>query len=213
MLSNLRIENIAVIACADIDFSNGFCVMTGETGAGKSVIVDSIMLVCGAKGDRELVRSGQSTALVSAHFCELSAPCMAALEQLGVTSDDGCVVLQRTLGADGKSTARINGRTVTLSMLREVGSRLISIHGQDDTRMLSDLRYHVDMLDAYAGLEAQREAYGEIYAEWSALCEKRAALVKDAGEKLRTVEMLTYQIKDIESLKLKECILGILTEK
>ncbi len=203
MLCNLHIENIAVISCADISFSRGFCVMTGQTGAGKSVIVDSILLVCGAKGDRELVRSGQTQACVTAHFGALSASAVAALEALGIACEDGEVVLQRTLGADGKSQARINGRSATLGMLREASTHLISIHGQDDNRLLSELTYHMDMLDAYAGLDAQKAAYSEHYTAWRALCEKRDALIRDAGERLRTVEMLTYQINDIASLKLK----------
>jgi DNA repair protein RecN (Recombination protein N) len=203
MLRNLHIENIAVISCADIVFDSGFCVMTGQTGAGKSVIVDSIMLVCGAKGDRELVRSGQSTACVTAHFAELSDAAAKALDALGIACDDKEVVLQRTLSADGKSTARINGRTATLAMLREASTHLISIHGQDDNRLLADLAYHMDMLDAYADIDDQKSAYAEQYSAWRALCEKRDALIRDAGERLRTVEMLTYQINDIASLKLK----------
>ena len=203
MLYNLHIENIAVISAADISFERGFCVMTGQTGAGKSVIVDSILLVCGAKGDRELVRSGQSMATVTAHFRELGAHTVSALEALGIACDEGEVVLQRTLSADGKSTARINGRSATLSMLRDAGMHLISIHGQDDNRKLSELSYHMEMLDAYAQLDAQKQAYAEHYANWRALCDKRDALIRDAGERLRTVEMLTYQIHDIASLKLK----------
>ena len=203
MLRNLHIENIAVISRADIVFDGRFCVMTGQTGAGKSVIVDSIMLVCGAKGDRELVRSGQSTACVTAHFAELSDAAAKALDALGIACDDKEVVLQRTLSADGKSTARINGRTATLGMLREASTHLISIHGQDDNRLLADLAYHMDMLDAYADIDAQKSAYAEQYGVWRALCEKRDALIRDAGERLRMVEMLTYQINDISALKLK----------
>lgn len=213
MLTNLRIENIAVIACAEIDFSRGFCVMTGETGAGKSVIVDSILLVCGAKGDRELVRSKESMAAVSAHFTQLSEPCKRALLEMGIDCSDGEVMLQRTLSSDGKSTARINGRACTLGMLREASAFLISIHGQDDSRMLSDIRYHTDMLDAYAGLEAERAAYAERYQAWRALCDKRDALTRDAGERLRTMEMLNYQIKDIEALRLKVGEEELLIEK
>ena len=213
MLSNLRIENIAVISCADIDFSSGFCVMTGETGAGKSVIVDSIMLVCGAKGDRELVRSGEAQANVTACFTDLSPSCMQALTDMGINCEDASVVLQRTLTADGKSTARINGRSATLGMLREAGSLLISIHGQDDNRMLSDLRYHTEMLDAFAGIDPEKQEYSEHYTAWRELCEKRDALTRDAGEKLRIMEMLNYQIKDIESLKLKAGEEEILIEK
>ena len=203
MLCNLHIENIAVISCADISFRDKFCIMTGQTGAGKSVIVDSIGLVCGAKGDRELVRSGQNQACVTAHFAGLSAATVCALEALGIACDEGEVVLQRTLNADGKSSARINGRAATLGMLRDVSTHLISIHGQDDNRLLSDLAYHMDMLDAYAGLDRQKTAYTEHYTAWRALCDKRDALIRDAGERLRTVEMLTYQINDIASLKLK----------
>ena len=213
MLESLHIENIAVICKADIDFGRGFCVMTGQTGAGKSVIVDSIMLVCGAKADRELVRSGESAACVIAHFTGLSQSCIKALDELGVMCEDDDVVLQRTLASDGKSSARINGRAATLGMLREVSAHLISIHGQDDTRMLSDLQYHTDMLDAYAGLDEQKAAYRKLYDEWRALCDKRDALTRDAGERLRTIEMLNYQIADISSLKLKAGEEEVLVEK
>ena len=204
MLCNLHIENIAVIRSAEVLFSKGFCVMTGQTGAGKSVIVDSIGLVCGAKGERELVRSGQSRACVTAHFCELDGKTVSALEGLGISCDGSEVVLQRTLSADGKSSARINGHAVTLGMLKEASGHLISIHGQDDNRLLSDLAYHMNMLDAYADLDAQKAAYGALYQEWRTLCDRRDALIRDAGERLRTVEMLTYQINDIASLKLKK---------
>ncbi|MBR5601515.1 MAG: DNA repair protein RecN, partial [Clostridia bacterium] len=177
------------------------------------VIVDSIMLVCGAKGDRELVRSGEAQANVTACFTDLSPSCMQALTDMGINCEDASVVLQRTLTADGKSTARINGRSATLGMLREAGSLLISIHGQDDNRMLSDLRYHTEMLDAFAGLDPEKQEYSEHYTAWRELCEKRDALTRDAGEKLRIMEMLNYQIKDIESLKLKADEEEILIEK
>ena len=213
MIRNLHIENIAVVHRADIDFSSGFCVMTGQTGAGKSVIVDSILLVCGAKGDRELVRSGESGALVSAHFTDLSDACLRALDALGVSAQEDGVVLSRTLSADGKSSARINGRSVTLGMLREVSAHLIQIHGQDDNRMLSDLRYHMEMLDAYADIDAQKSQYAGIYDAWRSLCDKRDALTRDAGERLRTMEMLNYQINDISSLKLKAGEEEVLIEK
>ncbi len=203
MLKGLHIENIAVISCADIDFSSGFCVMTGQTGAGKSVIVDSILLVCGAKADRELVRSGESGACVTAHFTDLAAGAVKGLSGLGIACEEGEVVLQRTLGADGKSQARINGKAATLGMLREASTYLISIHGQDDNRMLSDLRYHMDLLDAYADLDALKAEYGLLYEQWHSLCEKRDELSRDAGERLRTMEMLNYQIADISALKLK----------
>ncbi|MBR2445207.1 MAG: DNA repair protein RecN [Clostridia bacterium] len=213
MLKGLHIENIAVISQAEIDFSSGFCVMTGQTGAGKSVIVDSIMLICGVKGDRELVRSGESSASVTAHFCDLTEGAIQGLLQMGIACDEGEVVLQRTLGADGKSQARINGKAATLGMLRQASTYLISIHGQDDNRLLADLRYHTDMLDAYAGLDALRAEYGAAYDEWRSLCEKRDALTRDAGERLRTIEMLNYQIADIAALKLKAGEEELLIEK
>ena len=213
MLRELYIENIAVIARAKIDFSSGFCVMTGQTGAGKSVIVDSLLLVCGAKGDRELVRSGESSACVTAHFSDLTKGAIQGLAELGFACDDGEVLLQRTLGADGKSGARINGKAATLGMLRQASTYLISIHGQDDNRMLSDLRYHTEMLDAYAGIDAQKSEYGLLYDQWRSLCEKRDALTRDAGERLRTMEMLNYQIADISALKLKAGEEELLIEK
>ena len=134
MLISLHIENIAVIKSVDIDFSSGFTSMTGETGAGKSIIIDSISLLLGAKSDKELIRHGEAHAMVSGLFGNLSKSDIFALSENGVSVDEeGNILVQRTICTDGKSQVKINGRTVNLSVLKGVTPALVGIHGQNDT--------------------------------------------------------------------------------
>ena len=138
MIKSLHIENIAVIEKTDIDFNTGFNVLTGETGAGKSIIIDSINLLLGAKADKELIRSGESSAMVSGVFSFDDAE-PAILSENGVAlDDDGSLLIQRTISQDGRSVVKINGRTVTLSLLRDISTALVAIHGQNDTADLTE---------------------------------------------------------------------------
>ena len=139
MLVSLHIDNVAVIKSVDIDCSSGFMVLTGETGAGKSIIIDSVNLLLGAKADKELIRNGTSGLMVSGLFSELSKSVIDGLSEIGVSCDeDGSVFIQRSVGCDGRSSVKINGRSVSLSVLKEVTPLLVSIHGQSDTRELAD---------------------------------------------------------------------------
>ena len=153
MLLSLHIENVAVIKKLDIDFSEGFTVLTGETGAGKSIIIDSINLLLGAKAEKELIRNGEDGLMVSGLFGSLSSYELEAISDFGVDADDdGNILIQRTVSKDGRSTVKINGRTVNLSVLKSVSTRLVSIHGQSDTGALLNPSAHITLLDTYASL-------------------------------------------------------------
>ena len=154
MLQSLQIENIAVIKLTDIDFSNGFTVLTGETGAGKSIVIDSIGQLLGARSQRELIRSGADYALVSGVFYMTDAENLAALAELGVNPDeDGYIYVQRTIYADGRAQSKINGATVPVSLQREAGKLLVGIHGQHENQTLLDPARHLVCLDRFANPE------------------------------------------------------------
>lgn len=205
MLISLHIENLAVIKCVDIDFSKGFMAMTGETGAGKSIIIDSINLLLGAKADRELIRTGETSAMVSGVFTNLSEPTYAHLQENGVSDDgEGNILIQRTVSADGRSSIRINGRTVTLSVLRDVASALVSIHGQSDTAALADERYQLNLIDMYAGCESLLSEYSESYSHFEKIRRDKRELMEKEHERERLSEILLYQINDIDSYSLHE---------
>lgn len=204
MLLSLHIENIAVIKSVDFDFTPGFMVLTGETGAGKSIIIDSINLLLGGKGDRELIRSGENYAMVSGLFGELSVSTCEKLSELGIyPDDDGNILVQRTLGVDGKNKVIINGRTVSLSVLKGIMPYLVSIHGQSDTQNLFNSKNHIELIDIYAGCEQLLAEYRSLYLELESVRREKDELVKRAREGERIKEMLQYQIKDIESANLR----------
>ncbi|NLZ37125.1 MAG: DNA repair protein RecN [Clostridiales bacterium] len=206
MLLSLHIENIAVARSIDINFGRGFNVLTGETGAGKSIIIGSIGLLMGNRPDRDLIRSGESKAMVSGVFGNLTEREIEALDQNGITAgDDGLVCLQRDISADGRSQARINGRVVTIAMLRNCASHLINIHGQHENQALLDDGTHISYLDGWTAPESLRMLadYGEIYKRAAELKREISSLVTDTRDKLRRAEMLRFQIADIEDAKLR----------
>ena len=205
MLSSLHIENIAVIRQADIDLSEGFTVLTGETGAGKSIIIDSINFLMGNRTGKDLIRNGETEALVSALFTQISSDLLKKLENTGFGADEnGELFLQRLVTLDGKTRIKINGRSCPLSLLKEVSELLINIHGQHDSKYLLESKYHIDLLDSFAengGLIAQ---YKVLYDKMNELSAKIKELRISEGEKERLTELLTYQIKDIDEAKLKK---------
>ena len=205
MLESLHIENIAVIKSVDIDFPSGFTAMTGETGAGKSIIIDSIGLLLGAKADKELIRHGESYAMVSGLFGNLSESDVEALSENGVSADEeGNILIQRTVSADGRSQIKINGRTVNLSVLKGVTAALVGIHGQNDTGALVNPASHLSIIDTYANDGELLESYKAVYAEYDSLKKQIAEISERARESERLKEILEYQIKDIESLELHD---------
>lgn len=203
MLKSLHIENIAVVKSADIEFGGGFNVLTGETGAGKSVIIDGISMLTGAKIPRDVIRAGESYALSEAVFDGVSGALVQRLADIGVDCEDGEVIISSRLTAEGKSTCRINGRTVTKTALRDVSAMLISIHGQHDSGMLFNKSTYFDMVDAYGGCFDLRGEYFEIYSALEDYRAKLSSVSLDAQQKARRRDMLEYQIKDIDSKKLK----------
>lgn len=204
MLVSLHIENIAVVKRIDIDLKAGFTALTGETGAGKSIIIDSINLLLGARPSRELIRNGEETAVVSALFSGISQSNIAALSELGVEPDeDGSIYIQRTITADGRAQTKINGRTVSVSLQREVGGLLINIHGQHENQTLLNTAKHIYYLDKYAADDAQISAYTESYDRMNAILRSLSGIKRDEKEKARIVELLRYQIADIDAAHLK----------
>ena len=204
MLRALHIENIAVIRRVDLDFRKGFSVLTGETGAGKSIIIDSINLLLGNRVSRELIRTGASSAQVSAVFEELSSDVCCTLAEMGFPCEDRSLMLQRTLNADGRSQTRLNGQTITQTVQREIARMLVSIHGQSDSQKLLQKNAHRDLLDSYAHSELALAAYSQIYRELKETKKKIESVSHDEAEKLRLKEILSFQISDIDSLKLRE---------
>ncbi len=204
MLRSLHIENIAVIRRADLDLEGGFSALTGETGAGKSMIIDSINLLLGNRVPREIIRTGETRAVVSAVFEELSPTVTEALSQMGFECEDGTAMLQRTLSADGRSQTRLNGQVITQSVQREIARMLISIHGQSDNQKLLQKSTHRSLMDAYARPDAIRAEYAEAFAAWRAAARELDAVSGDDAEKLRRAEMLRFQIADIDALKLRD---------
>lgn len=203
MLKELYIKNVAVIEEVRVSFEQGFNVLTGETGAGKSILIDSINMAIGNRTSKDLVRTGCDKAVVSACF-SASEPINSFLEENGIETDDENVILSRQLTKDAKSTARINGMTVTGSILKEAGKLLIDIHGQNDNYFLLSNKYHISFLDNYAKLSDEKKAYEEKYLRLCDINKKLKELKDNADEKQRRCELLEFQLEEINSAKLKK---------
>lgn len=204
MLASLQIENIAVIEKAEITFDQGLNVLTGETGAGKSIIIDSINAVLGERTSRDLVRTGASSAKVSALFFDLSRNARQVLETFGLEpEEDGSLLIQRAIGADGRSACRINGRTATVSMLRQLGAELINIHGQHDSQSLLSPEKHIDFIDALAQDGALLTEYHTLYEQYVKIRRMLNELQMDEEEKLHRIDLLRFQIDELEAASLQ----------
>ena len=200
MLAELHIENVAVISVTDLRFGPGFNVLTGETGAGKSIVIDAIGAVLGGRVNRELVRAGTRSALVSAVFTDCAATDWLAENDLEPADE---LILQRRIGADGKSSARVNGAPVTAQQLRSLSALLLDMHGQNDGRQLLDESRHLDYLDRFAADEAQRSAYAEAYGRWRDIRREMERLSMDELDKARLSERLAAQVTELEAAKLR----------
>ena len=199
MLSLLHIENIAVIECADISFDRGFNVLTGETGAGKSIVIDAISAILGQRAYRDMIRTGTNKASVRAVFTDV--PKLPWFEENGVEYDPETVI-QREIHLDGKNVCRVNGSLVSVSILNKLGIQLINIHGQHDSASLFDEANHLTFLDDFAANQELRNSYGEKYAAVDKLRREINRISMDEGEKLRRMETLKYQIAEIEKADL-----------
>ena len=201
MLSLLHIENIALIQSADIRFEPGFNVLTGETGAGKSIVIDSIGAVLGERTSRELIRTGAKSALVTAVFTQV--PPLPWLEENGFPTGEEELLLQRELQGDGRNVCRIDGKLVTVAQLRELGRQLLNIHGQHDGQQLLDPASHLGYLDQFGGCQPLLEDYQEAYRKWHDIRREMDKLQMDEAERSRRVDTLNYQIQELERAQLK----------
>ena len=200
MLSLLHIENIAVIESADISFDQGFNVLTGETGAGKSIVIDAISAILGERAYRDMIRTGTNKASVRAVFTDV--PSLSWFDENGVDYDQETVI-QREIYLDGKNVCRVNGSLVSVSILRKLGIQLINIHGQHDSASLFDEDNHLIFLDAFGDNESLRAEYRETYEAVAKLRREIDRMTMDEGEKLRRMETLKYQIAEIEKADLE----------
>ena len=202
MLSLLHIENIALIESADITFGQGFNAMTGETGAGKSIVIDAIGAVMGERTSRDLIRTGEKSALVSAVFREI--PILPWFADQGIFPDEnGELLISRQIQADGKNICRVNGKPCTVIQLKALGNQLINIHGQHDGQQLLDESCHLTYLDSFASLEEKVNIYRRSYERLTVLNREMDALEIDEAEKTRRIDTLQFQIRELERAKLK----------
>jgi len=204
VLSQLHIENIALIDNLDVEFKNGFTVLTGETGAGKSILIDSINMVLGERASKELIRNGRNFAFVSALFSALNEYVINELSNYGIQpDDDGSLIIERQISLDGKNTCRINGRPVTVGILKEIGKLLVNIHGQHDNQSLLLVEKHIDFLDKFADNSDLLEDYYKLYSKLQEIKKQIEGLQMDDKEKARRIELLKYQINEINNAGLK----------
>lgn len=203
MLTNIYIENVAVIEKASIDLDEAFNILTGETGAGKSIIIDSINAIMGQRMSRELIRSGAKQAFISASFCDVTNAAKEQLSEMGFEDEDGEYVLQRTITAAGKNTCRINGRPAPLSVFREVGIHLVNIYGQNEGYDFMTADSHINYIDAVGDYSDLLDDYKEKYVVYSDLKRKLSAMNDNIQDRERRIDLLRYQIDEIDEAELE----------
>ena len=197
--------DIAVIKKLDVDLSKGFTALTGETGAGKSIIIDSINMLMGGKLQRELIRTGEKKATVCGVFTDLSSSALEKLAELGLEADeDGALMLQKSITEDGRSTVKLNGRTITAAVQKEIASSLINIHGQNDSLLFLTKSSHINLLDSFAENGIALDDYKKSYEEYTDIKGKLENLESGDKEKNRLIEIYRFQIGEIDALRLKE---------
>lgn len=204
MLKELCIHNIAIIKNERVCPGDALTVLTGETGAGKSIIIDSVGLIIGERASKELIRGGEEKAMVSALFEDISEEVCRAAAELGIDTEGGTLLFQRDITDKGGSTARINGRAVPLSLVREIAAKLIHIHGQHTGQSLLNEETHIVFLDAFADAEKEKSDFEALYREMLSIKKRISEITHDEQEKARTIELLKYQIKDIDSVNPRE---------
>ena len=204
MLERLSISNIALIEKEEIDFSRGLNILSGETGAGKSMIIDSLNFVLGERTGRDIVRRGCDKASVEAVFCFNDASVLKCLEDMEIEADDGCVVIKRVLTSEGKSSCRINGSTVTASMLKQLSESFIDIHGQHEHQSLLNPTKHMDILDKFCGapLENLKEEMTELIKQYKVILKGLEDLSGDDEKRQQKIDMLTFNINEIDDAAL-----------
>ena len=204
MLRTLYIENIAVIEKTSIDFENGLNVLTGETGAGKSIIIDAINAIMGQRTSKEIIRTEADSACVSAQFDDINQSIVEKLDELGFSDDEGTLILQRTLNRNGKSSCKINGKPATVSMLKELSKHLINIHGQHESYELFSPETHIDYIDRFGGCEKLLTDYKKCYDEYKILKKKLNSADSDESERLKEIDLLSYQVNELTEADVKQ---------
>ena len=213
MLNCLHIENIAVIENADVSLSGGFNVLTGETGAGKSIIIDSLNAVLGARASKDLIRNGTDSARVVAEFSDIGVEAERLLEEYGLSSEDGKVIIQRILTLDSRGGFRINSQPVAASVVRDIGVALINIHGQHDNQTLLNPDKHCDYIDKIAENSKEREEYLAEFKNLNSIRRELQELDFNEEEKLRRIDLLKFQINELEKADIKVGEFEALKEK
>ena len=213
MLSTLYIENIAVIEKISIDFKKGLNVLTGETGAGKSIIIDSICAVLGRRTSKDLIRTGAEKAFVSALFEDVSENVLKACNELGFESEDGSLFIQREISKSGKNLCRINGRPSTVSILKEIGAELVNIHGQHESYELMSPDLHINYIDNMGGHQQLLSEYFDAYNQYKAYKKQLSQLSDDESKRMHEIDLLTYQINELNEADLAENELEQLNEE
>lgn len=205
MLRHLAIKNIAVIDTAELMLDDGCNILTGETGAGKSIIIDALGLLCGSRTSRELIRTGEKSARVDGLFCVKPEVADILEEQFGIVAEDNELLISREITVDGKNTVRVGGTVVTAAMLRDIGALLVSIHGQHDNTSLLQKKTHIRLLDAFGGADLARKLadYQTIHSQAAEVAARLQALHTDEQEQRRRADMLSYQVEEIELANLQ----------
>lgn len=202
LLSSLHIENIAVIECTDIEFGDGLNILTGETGAGKSVIIGAIEAVLGNRISKELIRYGADCAVVSAVFTGLSKENISFVKTLGYECEDGSVLVYREFSTNGKNICKINGRPATVSILRSVGKELVDVYGQNDSYSLCDTSTHINYIDSFGNHLSMLSDYESVYDEMVKLSKKIELISKNNKDNIVRADILRYQINELETANL-----------
>jgi len=203
MLSQLFIKNVAVIESASIDFENGFNVFTGETGAGKSILIDSINAVLGGRTSRDLVRTGEGKAVVSAVFTDISKEAEKLLEELGYDIEDE-LMISREISTEGKSVCKVNMRPATAGVLKQLSSVLIDVHGQHDSAVLQNPELHIGYIDSFGNTENELWEYRESYKKLKSVEREIKKIINDDSDKTARIDMLKFQIGEIEAAAIEE---------
>ncbi len=204
MLSSLKIENVAVIEYSEIIFDSGLNILTGETGAGKSIIIDAINAVLGERTSKDIIRTGADRAKVTAYFENIPSSVLHRLTELGIDCDgDNSLLITRVINSDGRNVCRINGSNVTVSMLKAVGRDLITICGQHDSQYLLQKEHHIDFLDAMADCDELLDSYRETYNELKSVRRELKKLLKSEDEREQRIDYLKYRIDELSAANLK----------
>ncbi|MDD4688671.1 MAG: DNA repair protein RecN [Eubacteriales bacterium] len=202
MLTQLNIQNVAIIDRTYVEFGKGFSALTGETAAGKSILIDSINMVIGERTSHDIIRHGQSKAVVEAEFIVDNPLVLSQIDEMGIEIEDGVLILRREITTEGKSTCRANGQLINATMLKNIGKWLINIHGQHDSQQLLNPLTHIDFLDRYCDNQLLLDSYKAEYTQNKSLKKALLQLASDEEEKNRQIDILSYQIQEIDDANL-----------